>query len=178
MHWSPLWSASCKISPPPRRRPGAHCRPLDPASLSLFPWKERRSNCAAASLRFQTDGLKKNEKNAATPLDYPRAFIEGILKDKQASRFSVPVGHHRVQVRRDFMKSECWDLTSALGSAEFECGYHRARPSRRMKIARLVAIAVCLGSVVVLPALGLPFWSVYVLAGIGVLALGFLWWQS
>ena len=37
-----------------------------------------------------------------------------------------------------------------------------------MKIARLVAIAVCLGSVVVLPALGLPFWSVYVLAGIGV----------
>ena len=24
----------------------------------------------------------------------------GILKDKQASRFSVPVGHHRVQVQR------------------------------------------------------------------------------
>ena len=26
----------CKISPAPCRRPGAHCRPLDPASLSLF----------------------------------------------------------------------------------------------------------------------------------------------
>lgn len=27
----------CKISPSSRRRPWAHCRPLDPASLSLLP---------------------------------------------------------------------------------------------------------------------------------------------
>ena len=53
---SRVWQHPCKISPLSCRRPGAHCRPLDPASLSLcsggkspktlaniFSWRETRT---------------------------------------------------------------------------------------------------------------------------------------
>jgi hypothetical protein len=112
-----------------------------------------------------------------------RVFVDealvGILKDKQATRFPIRVGQHRVQVRRDFMKSEVIDLAFKAGqSAALQCGYDRARPAQRLKIARFVGIPVCLATAVAVPALGLPFWSAYVLGGSGAVALGIIWWQS
>jgi hypothetical protein len=103
----------------------------------------------------------------------------GILKDKQANRFPIPVGQHRVQVRRDFMKSEVLALELRAGQcADLECGYHRKRPSHRLYVVRTVAIMVCIASAVAVPALRLPFWSVYVLGGVGAVALGAVWWRS
>jgi hypothetical protein len=60
----------CKISPHPCRRPGAHCRPLDPASLSLLPTEKT---------------LAQMQKRP----DSPARFRDAVEQNRILGQFSV-----------------------------------------------------------------------------------------
>ncbi len=103
----------------------------------------------------------------------------GILKDKQTHTFSINPGRHRIKARRDFFRSQVleFDLSARQG-ADLECGFNRVRPWYRSAAGRAGLIAGCIASAFAVAALKLPYWSVYVVVGLAVVAMTIGWWRS
>ncbi len=102
----------------------------------------------------------------------------GILKDKQPQIFPVEPGSHTIRVRRDFFRSQVLEFNlSARQVVEFECGFQAVRPWFLSLTGKAVSIAVSIASALAVAALELPYWSVFVLLGLALVAMAIDWWR-
>jgi hypothetical protein len=102
----------------------------------------------------------------------------GVLPDKRAHEFAVAAGTHRVEVKRDFWRSLPLDVAVHGGvRSELECGFHV--PGSMIKL-QLLSTLFSLALVLVLALVvtgSVPFWSLWVVLGVEVVAVGFVWWR-
>jgi hypothetical protein len=102
----------------------------------------------------------------------------GILKDKQAQVFPVVPGSHTVKVRRDFFRSQILEFDLSVRQVvEFECGFQAVRPWFLSLTGKAALLAGSIASAAAVTALKLPIWSVYVLLGLGLVAVAIDWWR-
>jgi hypothetical protein len=103
----------------------------------------------------------------------------GILKDKQPQIFPVAPGSHTISVRRDFFRSQVLEFDLSVRQVvEFECGFQAVRrPWFLTLTGKAVSIAVSIASAVAVAALKLPYWSVFVLLGLALVAMAVDWWR-
>jgi len=79
----------CRISPHPCRRPGAHCRPLDPASLSLLPVRRPgHRTIASEQSRNENQRARFLEAKWIHVANCPRPIRAGNGPDSQRMRVS------------------------------------------------------------------------------------------
>src|SRR6516162_6157859 len=95
----PYWAARlCKISLASCQRPGARCRPLDPASLSLLPRKKRLPVCQKLPVSLHDSAMRSN-RTAPWGNSRPRWSCEPSSEpeEPQDAYSDGPQSHREVQ---------------------------------------------------------------------------------
>lgn len=103
----------------------------------------------------------------------------GILRDKLAHDFAVPVGTHRVHVKRDFWRSLPVDVAvAAEGRSELECGFRVAGSVARLELVKLGFFLVTVVALLLIITAGLPLGWLWVVLGAEIVVFGFVWWRQ
>jgi hypothetical protein len=100
-----------------------------------------------------------------------RVFVDGqcvgVLKDKSARTFPVPMGPHRVLLKRDFIRSKALDVSlQPEERVELEWGYNW----RTQVMHALINCAMVMSPFVLRLETGLPFWLLASVVVVGIVA--------
>jgi hypothetical protein len=112
-----------------------------------------------------------------------RVFVDdacvAVLKDKNVNTIPIPAGRHRVQARRDFVRSQPLEIDLPAGQlVDLGYGYDYSVQNsgfRRLKYLALLGVAP---AAILLTAIGVPSaWGFGMVIGVFSILAGRLFWQ-